>query len=312
MLGRSLSVLGAALGSGKLSILIYHQVLAVQDPMRPSEPTVDTFNWQMQLLARHFTPLPLDEAVVRLREGELPNNAVCVTFDDGYRNNLTLAQPILARYAIPATVFVATGFIGGSNMWNDRVIHLFADPGRNSLILDGQTVALQDWAQRSRLSLEWLQRLKYLPVMERRAAVDAMYVANGVEEQEPLMMNQSEIRALHSAGLAIGAHTVNHPILKELSGSDQRVEIVRSRQVLEGIVQAPVTQFAYPNGKRGTDFDDTAVDIVKSEGFCAALSTDWGVSSAQTCPWQLRRFTPWDQSPMRFQARLHMNQLGRV
>lgn len=312
VLGPMLSLAGSLLGRGKLSILIYHQVLATPDPMRPSEPTQAVFAWQMELLARYFTPLPLEDAVRRLAADELPRNAVCVTFDDGYRNNLSYAQPILARYGIPATVFVATGFVGGPNMWNDRVIHLFGEPGRTRLCLGSESVTLGDWGQRRQLAQDCLHRLKYLPVRERDQAIDAMYLANACDEQGPLMMDWNEIRELYAHGISLGAHTVNHPILKELPEADQRREIVEGRKHLEEAVQSSVTQFAYPNGKYGTDFDDVAVDIVQTEGFTTAVSTDWGVSTLTTSPWRLRRFTPWDRSPSRFQARLHLNQLGRA
>jgi peptidoglycan/xylan/chitin deacetylase (PgdA/CDA1 family) len=305
-----LSLAGSLAGKGRLSILVYHQVLATPDPMRPSEPTQAVFDWHMQLLARYFSPLPLDEAIERLNTGDLPTNAVCVTFDDGYKNNLTLAQPILAKYGIPATVFVATGYSEGKNMWNDRVIHLFADPCRERLSLDGELFPLGGWVHRRELAQSFLQKLKYLPAHDREAAVNAMYKETGYEEQQPLMMDWADIRALRQSRVSVGAHTVNHPILKDLPESRQRWEISQSRKALEEVLQEPVTQFAYPNGKYGTDYDDLSVDLVRAEGFSCAVSTDWGVSTKGTNRWQLCRFTPWDKSSLRFHGRLLINQLG--
>ena len=68
---------GRLLSRGKLSILIYHQVLTEADPMRPSEPTAEVFDWQMRLLGDYFTPLSLDEALAHLQQNTLPANAVC-------------------------------------------------------------------------------------------------------------------------------------------------------------------------------------------------------------------------------------------
>ena len=102
-----------------VSILTYHQVLPEFDYMRPREPTVSDFEWQMELLAKYFNPISLSDALTALEYGELPERAVCVTFDDGYANNEELAMPILTRLGIPATVFVSTNFLNGGRMWND-------------------------------------------------------------------------------------------------------------------------------------------------------------------------------------------------
>jgi len=106
---------------GKLSILIYHRVLKQPDPLLPGEVDAASFEWQMQLLAQHFNVLPLSEAVERLKKNSLPNRAVCVTFDDGYADNAEVALPILEKLGVPATFFIATGFLEGGMMWNDQV-----------------------------------------------------------------------------------------------------------------------------------------------------------------------------------------------
>ena len=87
----------------KLSTLIYHRVLPEPDPLRTGDPDAATFRWQMGLLARHFNVLPLPEAARRLQDGTLPARAACVTFDDGYADNFTIALPILREAGIPAT-----------------------------------------------------------------------------------------------------------------------------------------------------------------------------------------------------------------
>lgn len=304
MLHAFLKVAGQLLGRGKLSILIYHQVVATRDPMRPSEPTAAEFDWQMQLLARYFTPLSLDEAVQRLTHGTLPANAVCVTFDDGYLNNLTVAAPILAKYQIPATVYVATAFRHGDNMWNDRIQDLCADPNRLVLKTSEGDIALGDWPSRIAAAQQLLKKLKYLAVAERLQAVDELYRLNQADEYTPRMMNDSQLQQLAALGVTIGAHTHNHPILKSLDAKAQQVEIEQSKMLLEQILQQPIAHFAYPNGVEGRDFDDVAVQWVAAAGFKSAVMTNWGYSTAATSPLRLKRFTPWDQHPLKFHLRL--------
>ena len=307
MLHKVLQLAGKLLGRNKLSILIYHQVFAAHDPMRPGEPTAAVFDWQMRLLRDYFTPLSLDQALVHLNNNTLPANAVCVTFDDGYLNNLTVAQPLLAKYSIPATVYIATGFSSGSNMWNDRLMYLFAEPERQQLQLDDEVVQLADFADRRSKAQHWLKQLKYLPVAERLAKIERFYQQNNAAEQAPLMMTPRQIKQLAECGVTIGAHTVNHPILKVLSPEQQQQEISHSKQHLESWLDKPVDHFAYPNGGFGRDFDETAVAIVQQAGFSSAVATDWGVSTNHSSPFKLRRFTPWDTIALKFHARLVNN-----
>jgi peptidoglycan/xylan/chitin deacetylase (PgdA/CDA1 family) len=307
MLGAILSSAGILLGAGKLSVLVYHRVLDAPDPLRPGEPTVEQFEWQVGLIARRFNPLPLGEAVTRLYDGALPPNAVAVTFDDGYRSTLAKALPVLRRHNVPATVFVATEFSNGTNMWNDRLTHLFGDPSRESLLIDGKVVSLGTWAGRRQVLERMLSSLKYRRPEERTRSIDKLYDDNRIAEEAPLMMSRKDLQEAARGGLAIGGHTVSHPILAELPRERQLLEIAENRKTLESWIQEPVKLFAYPNGKYGRDFDDTSVDVVREVGYEAAVTTDWGVSTCRTSPWRLHRFTPWDRTPHRFHARLLMN-----
>ena len=298
---------GKLLGKNKLSILIYHQVLAETDPMRPNEPTAAIFDWQMQLIRRYFTPLSLDEALMHLQQDTLPANAICVTFDDGYLNNLTIAQPILAKYQIPATVYVATAFSHGTNMWNDRLIHLFADANRTQLQLGDEQLQLGDNVQRRNLAQQWLKKLKYLQPDERLSTISEFYRQNNASEQSPLMMTPKQVKQLSDTGVTIGAHTVNHPILKVLPADKQLAEMLQSKQQLESWTGRAVSHFAYPNGVEGVDFDNQTVEIAKQCGFVSAVVTNWGVSDQHTPVHKLKRFTPWDKSPLVFHLRLIKN-----
>src|SRR6267143_1774593 len=123
-----------------LSILIYHRVIAEADPLVPGEVCAREFDWQLTVLGRWFRVLPLLEAVARLRNGELPVRAACVTFDDGYADNVTTALPILRRHGVPATFFLATAFINGGRMWNDTVIETVRRAPGNAL--DARPVGL--------------------------------------------------------------------------------------------------------------------------------------------------------------------------
>ncbi|WJG10457.1 polysaccharide deacetylase family protein [Aliiglaciecola sp. LCG003] len=304
-----LSVANSLLSGNKLSILIYHQVLEAFDPMRPYEVTAEVFDWHMALISRYFTPISLTDAAKYLEQGKLPDKAICVTFDDGYLNNLTVAQPILAKYKIPATVYVATAFTEGADMWNDRVLDLFNDAQLSSLIIEGESVTLGDWEKRNQLAAAQLMRLKYLPIDERLAGVQKLYDDNNLAEPTPRMMNAQQVKQLADCGVEIGGHTVNHPILKVLSPEQQFDEVSRCKAQLEQWTGKPVKHFAYPNGSYGKDLTDETVELVKKAGYETAVVTDWGTSSPGDDLLRLKRFTPWDSSAWKFHARLVKSRL---
>jgi peptidoglycan/xylan/chitin deacetylase (PgdA/CDA1 family) len=119
-----------------------------------------------------------------------------------------------------------------------------------------------------------------------------------------LMLRSEQLLALRDSGMQIGAHTVNHPILASTSDAVARWEIAQSKRVLEDRLNQEVTLFAYPNGKRGTDYAARHVDMVREAGFAAAVSTETGVARRGADSFELPRFTPWGRSGLRFGVRM--------
>src|SRR5262249_60160917 len=152
-----------------------------------------------------------------------------------------------------------------------------------------------------------LSELKYLPQEERQKRVDTLAAETPRPLPSDLMMTTAQVRSLDASGMEIGAHTVTHPILARLDAARASGEIRDGKRRLEAITGKPVSLFAYPNGKPGRDYGREDVGMVKELGFEAAVSTAWGVASAQSDAFQLPRFTPWDKSPGKFVLRLLHN-----
>lgn len=314
MTNRALSaVVSRAIGAtgiprGRMLILIYHRVHAESDPMFPTEPTPETFRWQMELLAAHASPLSLAEGAGRLRDGTLPPRAVAVTFDDGYADNADVAAPILREVGVPATFFVSTGFLDGGRMWNDTVIESVRNAQGQFMDLRvmglGERESVSGWTERRAVAQRAIAAIKHRPQAERQRLADTLASQVGVTLPDSLMMSSEQVRGLSQAGFEIGAHTVSHPILHLLDESGARSEVVESRRVLEELVGRRVRLFAYPNGRRGDDYGARDVDIVRDAGFQAAVSTNRGVAHSASDLFQLPRFTPWDRTPERFLGRM--------
>ncbi|OYU72257.1 MAG: carbohydrate esterase family protein, partial [Burkholderiales bacterium PBB5] len=152
--------------------------------------------------------------------------------------------------------------------------------------------------------------LKYRQPDERLQLVQSVAARAGGQLPDDLMMTAAQVQALRQGGMTIGAHTVSHPILAVLDESAARLQIEQSRAKLQCLLGERVAHFAYPNGVPGRDFTDATAKLVRSMGFDSAVTTGWGAARRGADLFQLPRFTPWDQTPNRFVARMARNLLS--
>ncbi|MBA3057999.1 MAG: polysaccharide deacetylase family protein [Gammaproteobacteria bacterium] len=294
----------------RLSVLIFHRVLLEPDALFPDEMYARRFDDLCGWLAAWFNVLPLDQAAAHLKAGTLPARAACLTFDDGYADNYHVALPILRRHGLSATFFIATGFLDGGRMWNDSIIESIRACQRPFLDLSGLGLGRQALAgvqERQAAIAALIDQIKYRPAPQRVAMTEQIALLAQVALPHDLMMSSHEVRAMHQAGMQIGAHTVSHPILARLTDEQARDEILAGKQFLEQLLDERVSLFAYPNGKPGEDYTPRSVDLVRGLGFNAAVSTRWGACAVGDDLFQIRRFTPWDTTRLRFGARMLAN-----
>jgi peptidoglycan/xylan/chitin deacetylase (PgdA/CDA1 family) len=292
--------------NARLSIFIFHRVLERPDPLRPSEPDVDRFERIVRFVARHFRVMALPDAAIALTQGHLPAAAACITFDDGYADNLTLAAPILERHGVTATVFVCTGFSDGGRMWNDNVIEAVRalPDGEVDWREFGLGVAtIEDDATRRALIATTLPALKYRPLAQRTAICAEIARRAGVQTMRDPMMTREQLRSWRALGMDVGGHTVHHPILARTNDTDAADEIGRGReQLAQWLGEAP-RAFAFPNGVPGRDYAARDVALVRRAGYSCAVTTARGVARANADVFQLPRFTPWDRTMAGFGLR---------
>ena len=292
----------------RLTVLIYHRVHRKHDAFSRGGVDAATFDWQLKLLARHFNVLPLGSAVAALHGGEsLPRGAVAISFDDGYRDNYEIALPILTKYGLTATFFIATGFLDGGIMWNDVIIECLRRTEVANLNLDWLGLgkpAMVTASDRDVLARNIIKRVKHEPADLRRSHVSRLIEATMVDPPDDLMMSSSHVRAMVDAGMEIGAHTVSHPILRNCDSNSAREEIQESRSVLERITNDAVRGFAYPNGRPGEDFSERDVRLVEELGFDYAVSTRWDIADRGSDRFAIPRINPWDETPLRWMVRV--------
>ena len=282
--------------SRSVAIVMYHGVTATPLPVfNWCQLAADEFEAQMLFLREEYNILPLSEVVSRLQRClPLPVRAVCVTFDDGFRNVFTTAFPIMKRYGIPSTVFLITGLVGTYQpAWPELLYYAIVNTHKPRVVLSGSVWPLESQKPRALAFFCVAERLKKMPAHEKDAQLQTLF--NDLEVDPRVgpdsvlaTMSWDEVWQLHKTGLvAFGSHTHTHQILSRLPLEAQYEELRKSRDVLlERLGTADF--FAYPNGTRA-DFTAATKRSVRESGYRCGLSTEIGLNGAGDDVYALRR-----------------------
>jgi len=309
------SFAGFASGRGRarsLLILTYHRVTPSYDPLLPDEPDAHKFAALVDAICATFNVLPLGEALALRSEGRLPPRTVSITFDDGYANNAEVALPILAQRGVRATFYVATAYLNGGRMWNDSVIEAVRRASRLDLQDLGLGAHQLPGVVERRAAIDGiLGALKYRDFDERVTIATEIARRAGLAPDSELMMSDDQVRQLADAGMEVGAHTVNHPILARIDHAAAIREIEDSKRCLEQITGRTVASFAYPNGRPLKDYGREHVEIVRNAGYASAVTTAWGCVTSDALPHELPRIAPWGATRFRYLLRIARSYFDR-
>ena len=284
-----------------LPILMYHRVLERPDPLQGELHLARVMDTQFRTLRQFFKVLPLDEAAEMLAAGKLPPRAVCITFDDGYRDNHDLALPLLQQHGLSATFYVASSYLNGGLIFHDVLIETIrhAPTGILDLGIDGlDKLPISDTASRLAAAQHLMGAMKYLPPLQRQQLSERLLDTLGHHAPRTLMMTDDQVRAMSRQGMSIGGHTAHHVILSKLSPQDAREEIISNQQTLTALVDKPLVSFAYPNGKPGIDYDTSHVNLVRELGYRNAVSTQSAVGTKRASIHELPRFVLNETTPI--------------
>ncbi len=315
LLGPLATVAASANPDPGFPILTFHRVNDENDPFLPAISTA-VFAARIAYIARHYRVLTVEDLVERVRQGTVPRNALALTFDDGYRDNLSHAAPILAQHGLPATIFLATGYIGTPDVpWFDHVALAFKLSRRSEVTLPGcEPQRLKTEGDRLAGLDRAISWLKILPDEKRRRAIERLVTdlnPRGPDRPKRFMLTWEEVDALRGLGFSVGAHTVTHPILSRVTPEQAREEIQGSKDTIERALGVTVRAFAYPNGGP-EDYSPTTVRLVQECGFRCAVSTRRGLNGPATPPFELRRGGPWESHLPTFALKLAYYQLTGV
>ncbi len=285
-------------------IFMYHRVLpkemahatdiSVQAGMYV---TPASLRLHLSYLKARFTIIPLSELVKRLEGGEDVSHCAVITFDDGWWDNYLYAFPILKELEVPATIFLASGFIGTSRwFWPEEIgwavlaahrkkidSNLLPEPllevmNRKALLqlevnerIDHLIADLKSWEEAPRLSV---------------AKSCALLREKTTGESERLLMNWDEVREMSESGLvSFGAHTVSHALLDQLPLDQVQKEIVECAADIHSETGLSPELFAYPNG----NYTERVFSLLAAAGITAAVTTKRGLVNRDSQLFELPR-----------------------
>jgi len=232
--------------------------------------TPETFERQLARITDRYDVRPLGDIVAACRAGSPPEQpTAALTFDDGFRDNLTEALPILERYDAPATVYVAGKYLDGRAPYEYRLTAAIQSASRVAVDADGTRIErdLTDEQSRREAYEDLRSELKFARSDTREAAVDAI---DGDASAVPTMLTSAELRDLAASPLVdIGAHGYEHVPLTMLDGDALQTDLDRSKSALETALSESVTQFSYPYG----DHSGAVARAVEDAEFESAVTT---------------------------------------
>lgn len=282
----------------RLPILMYHGL--VERPLATRcwhQLDVASFRRQLAWVASRYRVLPLEDALARLVAGTLPERALAVTFDDGYRSNLTLGLPILEELRVPATVFLVTDLVGTDDVtWPDRLYLALSRATAATVTaapLGLAAAPLDTPDARARAYETAVRAAKALPRAAKDAALARLFA--DLRQDGPLdpgafrVMSWDDVAALTRSGLVtVASHTRTHQILSRCADAEVLAEVGPAHEELARRVGRRPDVMAYPVG-RAIDYDARALAAVEGAGIRFALTTVEGIAGPSSPPRELPR-----------------------
>jgi peptidoglycan/xylan/chitin deacetylase (PgdA/CDA1 family) len=263
---------------GGAIILMYHSIApdelaGVIDP--PNRMSPADFERQMRFLHAHRRVVSMTALAEQLEAGKTPDaGTVCITFDDGYLDNLTAAAPILDKYRLPATLFLPTAYIDrAENQWAD-VLHVqFTRRTHDRLQLPALGIdadlsrGAESKAARLAIHIHLLQS-EYAARSELLREVERQLKPSG-PPMPRLTMNWDEVRELvrRHPGFEVGGHSRHHIDLRTHDGAVAESEIRGCAQDLERELGPGARHFSFPYGR----WRKETREIVSTAGWRSAV-----------------------------------------
>ena len=290
------------LTKSQVAILMYHRVGPKTDDWSFEPLSLQSFEKQIVYFCRNYEVISVDQLVnyIQLRKS-LPEKAVAITFDDGYKDNYLYAYPMIKKYHVPATIFITTGHIGtGKLFWWDLVNYVIQHSNVNPLNLGKEGCYLiQSETEKIHSNFIICEKMKKMPENEKNFLIKRLIGISNIknipsEVGNQLILSWDEIKEMSSEGINFGAHSISHPVLTNMPLEQAKFEIIQSKKDIEKQLGRETIGFSYPDG----NFNSTISKYIQESGFSWAVSTFPNkLLSSTDIPYELSRLSvPRDSS----------------
>jgi peptidoglycan/xylan/chitin deacetylase (PgdA/CDA1 family) len=291
----------------RILILYLHSVVDLKEmPWRPLRTpfSIDLLRRQLEIISRHYTWLTLDDAVEMLAgQKPLVPNGIVLTFDDGYRNNMSIALPVLERYSIKPVFYVATGMLNNRMpYWFERLdfaIQQLREPtqvdlqGRSFHFQPGDRDSLRESYAALRQAAKKhfdndRQFYEFFNNMSDRLEKSSGKALAAIQAGDPCSetLSDDDLRSLSTSGRAtVGSHTVDHFRLDTVDEELCADELTRAKKYIEEVTGTVCRHFCYPNG----NWNRSVADAVAAAGYDSAVTTADGFNSVGDDLYSLKR-----------------------
>jgi peptidoglycan/xylan/chitin deacetylase (PgdA/CDA1 family) len=241
------------------------------------------FQRHMELIAKRFSAVSLDDVALFLKgEKSLPQRAVAITLDDGYKDNFRTAAPILNRFGIPGAFYLLVDSVDRSKApWYCILRHAFMTTRKPSW-KDPATGMVHELTNSEGREAAFLSATE--TCAKSSASAREEMTQNTVRSLEPepfpnesdLMMTWDDARTLAKSGHIVGSHTMTHPNVAQVSETDARYELANSKLKLEKELGRPVKHFCYPHPALNPQWNESTLKITEELGYTTAVTTTVG------------------------------------
>jgi peptidoglycan/xylan/chitin deacetylase (PgdA/CDA1 family) len=273
-------------------IFMYH---SFSESGAPGTVSQSEFEWQVDIIKRHFNPITLIELTNLINQKKkIPNNTIVLTIDDGYKNFYDIAYPILKKYNVPATFFVATGFINKELwLWPDQLKWLIKSNENKpccimfkdyKFTIEGKYQS--DWQKINDFCLSITDTEKHECIIFIAKQLSIELPTKAPDLYAPC--SWIELDEMEKQGIEIGGHTITHPSLPQVTDDAAIDEIKGCLTEINRKLGNKERTFCYPNGSP-KDYNERIKLITKEAGFLSAV-TAFNDSYNLRIPYAWRRF----------------------
>lgn len=298
------------------AVLVYHRIVKDEDWQSEIIPELyvrlSDFVRQMEFIKKKCRVIPLSEAVRRIRNKIKPDALyVSVSFDDGYKDNITLGGSVLKKNNIQATIFITAGYVENNKIipyW-DKLAAFAKKKSKRITILDikGRKYYFNLNSRGGKRNFYFTicgwdyQNSKFTQELVERMLKENNFLDKGEND----FLSWDLLRqAIVSGNYEIGCHTMTHPVLGSLEDHGTK-EINESKNLLEQRLSVPIELFSYPLGGAGA-ITPEVMAVVRENGFQAAFTNDIGLNSEEESLFLLKRITiRGDQGFSAFKSKLY-------